>query len=103
MNRFLRNFFLLIIVYPYLCTAVYAFDSASFLEMSEDQQTYYLLGLIDSELLKSSRNGYCVLEWARDDMHMFLSDWYSHTRKHTGEQSIAFIVSEELDKVCSMS
>jgi len=84
------------------CTAVYAFDTASFLDMTKEQQTFYLLGIIDSEILHLPANEvYCVLQWAREDMHMYLSDWYETHAEYQGEVSIAFVVGKELDIVCN--
>ena len=103
MPRIFSNLLFRVILLFYCCATVQAFDTASFLGMSKDQQTFYLLGLVDSELLKSSDNGYCILTWARDDMHMFLSDWYAASEKHTGETSIALIVSQEINRTCNDS
>lgn len=101
MRRIFRNALLRLIALSCFCTAAHAFDTASFLDMSEDQQTFYLLGLIDSEILKPSTNKNCVLIWARDDMHGFLFDWYAGSEMYVGEVSVAFIISEELKAKCN--
>ena len=101
MSRILKNLIVRITFLWCCCTAAHAFDTASFLDMSEEQQRFYLLGIIDGEVHDlPAEQVYCVMKWARDDMLMFLSDWYSAHTDYKGEVPVAFIVSKELDIVC---
>ena len=85
--------------------SIQALTLQEFSQLQKEQQLYYLMGALDTEIIDASlgpERSECVQNWGLKGAYEFLVNWYNRdpTDINNASINVALIVGLEAHKVC---
>lgn len=102
-NRLLKYLLVLIVFFP---ATTHALTIKEFTELQKEQQLFYLMGVLDKEIINASygpERSECVQKWGIKGAYDFLINWYNQDPTDTNKinLNVALLVGLQVSKVCN--